>query len=68
VNDLAAKRKKVRKSYSSKTAAQREAARQRAKGNRATVRYDRASGKWIVDVVILLIALSVFGSLLRSNN
>lgn len=59
------KKKKVVKRYSSKEAAQREAARARARGHRATVRYDRRTGQWIVEIFVLLFALSLFGALLR---
>jgi hypothetical protein len=59
------KKKKVVKRYSSKEAAEREAARQRAAGREARVRYDRRTGQWIVEIFILLVALSIFGSLLR---
>lgn len=61
------KKKKVVHRYSSKEAAQRKAAAERAKGRQATVRYDRRTGEWIVEVIILLAVLSIFGSLLRHD-
>lgn len=62
------KKKKVIKKYNTKEAAQREAARQRARGREANVYYDRSSGKWIVEVFVLLVALSLFGAILRGSN
>ncbi len=59
------KKKKVVKRFKSKASAEAEARRQKAAGREATVRYDRRTGEWIVEIFILLVALSIFGSLLR---
>jgi hypothetical protein len=65
---MAAKyKKKTTKRYSSKASAEAEAKRQRAKGNTASVRYDRKTNTWIVDIIILAFALSLFGALLRRS-
>lgn len=59
------KKKKVTKRFKSREAADRYARNARVEGHSARVRYDRRTGEWIVDVFILLVALSIFGSLLR---
>lgn len=52
-------------SHKSKTAAQKEAARLRARGQRARVRRDPLTGNWIVELLFLGLALGVVGALLR---
>lgn len=60
------KKKKVYK-YNSRAAAQARANEARAQGHQAHVRYDDRTGKWIVEIFFLVLALGLIGGLLRNN-
>ncbi len=61
------KKKKIYGYYSDKAVAQRKAARLRAEGKQARVRRDPITGKWIVEIFILVATLGLLSSFFRQR-